>query len=248
MRKMGLLVMALVMAMGAMGLGYAMWSETLTITGTVNTGEVEASFTGAFTDDDGTVDNVTKDVGDIGDVNTVYDAWGEDSSDDPTESAANADRGDKDVAKSTATGSGLTGTVTITNGYPCYYTTAYFTIENSGTIPLDVLTVEEHCSVKHWTKVGDGSWVERAASDWYEVTPCEVKYIDFGTDDGTGTMELDEEADLAVHITGIVIGSQVDPGDTILMDVDIHVEQGAAEEATYTFDERVKLVQWNEGP
>ena len=41
MKKIGLLCLALVLALGTLGVGYAMWSDTITITGTVNTGSVD---------------------------------------------------------------------------------------------------------------------------------------------------------------------------------------------------------------
>jgi len=43
MKKIGLLCLALVLALGALGVGYAMWQDTVTIEGTVNTGSVEIS-------------------------------------------------------------------------------------------------------------------------------------------------------------------------------------------------------------
>ena len=41
MKKIGLLCLALVLALGTLGVGYAMWSDEVTIEGTVNTGSVE---------------------------------------------------------------------------------------------------------------------------------------------------------------------------------------------------------------
>jgi len=41
MRKIGLLALALVLALGALGVGYAAWTDTITVTGTVNTGSVD---------------------------------------------------------------------------------------------------------------------------------------------------------------------------------------------------------------
>lgn len=41
MKKIGLICMALVLALGALGVGFAMWSDTITIDGTVNTGNVD---------------------------------------------------------------------------------------------------------------------------------------------------------------------------------------------------------------
>lgn len=41
MKKIGLICLALVLAMGALGVGYAAWTDTVTIDGTVDTGSVE---------------------------------------------------------------------------------------------------------------------------------------------------------------------------------------------------------------
>ena len=41
MKKTGLLVMALVLAMGLLGVGYAMWADTVTISGNVTTGSLD---------------------------------------------------------------------------------------------------------------------------------------------------------------------------------------------------------------
>jgi hypothetical protein len=41
MRKIGLLLMVLVLSLGALGVGYAAWTDTITIDGTVNTGSVD---------------------------------------------------------------------------------------------------------------------------------------------------------------------------------------------------------------
>jgi len=40
MKKIGLLALALIMALGALGIGYAAWTDTINITGTVETGSV----------------------------------------------------------------------------------------------------------------------------------------------------------------------------------------------------------------
>ena len=41
MKKIGLLALAIVLALGALGIGYAAWTDTITINGTVNTGTVD---------------------------------------------------------------------------------------------------------------------------------------------------------------------------------------------------------------
>ena len=46
MKKISLICLALVLALGSLGVGYAMWSDTVTISGTVNTGSVDIDITG----------------------------------------------------------------------------------------------------------------------------------------------------------------------------------------------------------
>ena len=46
MKKIGLLCLALVFALGALGIGYAAWTDTLTVEGTVNTGDVDINVVG----------------------------------------------------------------------------------------------------------------------------------------------------------------------------------------------------------
>lgn len=233
--KIAIVFLVLVLVLGSLGIGYAMWSKTLTITGTVTTGTVDAEFTAAFTDDDGTVDNAAYDGTDGADVG------------DPDASGYNVSRKDKDVGSSSAAvGADLqTASITVENAYPCYYTTAFFSIHNSGTIPIKVQVWEEHCDVDHWVSFDSGvTWEFRPASTWYPVEPCIPKHIIFA--DATADPDLFVDPDLTVHITTLEIGTQIDPSDTVWCDVDIHVEQGADQLATYTFNERVQLVQWNE--
>jgi hypothetical protein len=44
MKKIGLLLLALVVALGSLGVGYALWTQSLTVYGTANTGYLSASF------------------------------------------------------------------------------------------------------------------------------------------------------------------------------------------------------------
>jgi len=46
MKKIGLIAIAIVLALGALGIGYAAWTDVITITGSVNTGSVNLDITG----------------------------------------------------------------------------------------------------------------------------------------------------------------------------------------------------------
>lgn len=121
MRKKWFVTLALVLSLALVGLGLAWWTDTLTIAGSVETGEVDVLFTGAFTDDDGVVNDPLIDP--------------DDPLDPPTY--------DKNVAMKEAVISedGKTLTCVITNGYPSYAPTTYFTITNTGTVPVKITGV-----------------------------------------------------------------------------------------------------------
>ena len=63
MKKIGIICLALVLALGTLGVGYAMWDKTLYINGTVNTGEVNLEILSASSDDVGIDPGKDKDVG-----------------------------------------------------------------------------------------------------------------------------------------------------------------------------------------
>lgn len=207
MKKIGLILIALVVALGAMGVGYALWDKELYIYGTVNTGEVNACFTEAFTDDDGVVNNPDMDAGDDG-GGTLLDMWGPDSSDDPSEFGPNPARYDKDVGRCyVRVGGGDCQQelyFTLENGYPCYSNSAWYALTNTGTVPVKIF-------------------------DWY------WEPVDF-----------DNQGQLTVEFTGLRIGDQIDPGETRWGDIHVHVNQAAAEQATYNFRALIWLGQWNE--
>jgi hypothetical protein len=134
----GTLFMLLVMALALLGVGYGLWSKLLLIDGTINTGEVDAVFYTAFTDDDGTVDDPAgvKDAGDVGECKLYGD-----SSCDPKAYGPEPERYDKDVGECFAeidSGDPQRLHITVNTGYPSYYCTVWFDILNNGTIPLKI--------------------------------------------------------------------------------------------------------------
>lgn len=121
MKKIGLICLAVVLALGTLGVGFAMWSETLTIDATVNTTEVDWEFVpGSF---------ANKDIGDD---------WTADLQVSPAFTQL-----DKDVGSTTGVFSDTDGdtdlnllTLTIDNAYPSYANDIGFWVHCNGEMPM----------------------------------------------------------------------------------------------------------------
>ena len=119
MKKIGLICLAVVLALGGLGVGYAMWSDTVAVTGPVTTGTVLIGFQELITSE------VPPEAGgkDVGSVNaTLETPVGIHYSEFYQEWMPIYDE----------------ILVTISNGYPCYYAHVVFTVANGGTIPVHI--------------------------------------------------------------------------------------------------------------
>ncbi len=110
--KMAAIFGVLIIGLAVMAASYAQWKETLTVSGGVATGELDAGFSEcSCSDSDG--DSVYEGEG------YVFCALIDNDND-----------GDNETAE-----------ITITNAYPCYTATCTLTIMNTGSIPLHVAGV-----------------------------------------------------------------------------------------------------------
>jgi len=134
----GMVCLAVVVALGSLGVAYGYWSGTLKASDMMAMACVTGPFTWVVSNDDGKVTNIyphgAVDPGDDG-GGTNFDKWGHQSSDDPSESQTMDDecaRYDKDVARTTAWMSCDRHeiTVVVENAYPSYYPTVFFGLKN----------------------------------------------------------------------------------------------------------------------
>ena len=149
-KRLGIIVMLLTSAVAVVGMGFGLWSQILTVNGTVQTGTVIAEWSNRsgeapFTDDDGVMDDIDWDNGEHISPNPapqIYDAHGSSSSADPSSPGPLASRYDKDlgictVAKEQDTqGRDTILNITANNGYPSYWCTTHAYAINTGSIPL----------------------------------------------------------------------------------------------------------------
>ena len=227
MKKIGLICLAVVLAVGAIGFGYANWSQTLTITEEVNTGDFCVGIRDVGTNDEGpsladggelypdpdypetegTVDpGYTKNVGSANSVNGTYKCTHEDVDfyEDVTE--------------------------TITNAYPSYRCTITLEFANCGSVPA-----KGQSFTKATTNDPDG------LAQFVVIEGWEI-FDDAGGSVTTGVTVAELETALQAY--------QLDPCDTMTLTITKHILQDVGEVTcpelgTCTFVETVTWVQWN---
>lgn len=109
MKKLGIICLALVLALGTLGVGFALWSETLYIEGTVDTGEVAAEWTGCYCFDQGL---------------------------DPNPDGSNKGKDVGSTVCEIEPEARHLLLITVENAYPCYWNDCQVEITNTGTVPI----------------------------------------------------------------------------------------------------------------
>ena len=228
MKKIGLLCLALVLALGALGVGYAMWQDTVTIEGTVNTGSVDL---------------------DIVELSStwVYKVPGEDpeivvnharipgihATADP-----NAPANGILVASATADIVSLTDyadnivTVTCTNLFPCVDFKVDFLIHYDGSVPAKL-------------NITDPLFTGTDADFFNEL----VWSLPTGDPEDSycyGEMWKSDAAGVIGENIPDLEGYQLHKCDYILIVITLHLGQGAPMNAEASFTSAINAIQWNE--
>jgi hypothetical protein len=125
MKKLGMLALMLLVGMAILGLGYAKWSETLTIDGTVNTGEVDWEFSSFSILDSLAPPNEEPDYNTADGF--VGDFWQVDK---------NVGWAEGELVDSDGDGDKDTFALTFYNVYPSYFNEISVYAHNNGTIPI----------------------------------------------------------------------------------------------------------------
>ena len=225
MKKIGILALALVLALGSLGIGYAMWSETLTIEGDVSTGEVSVRI-------DSQYDN---------DINPELDPCEPGSWDVAATPVWVGNRYSKNVAQTTSVYDqvdGEWGKIIITNGYPSYWGSVIWDVHNDGTIPVQLWSVT-------LTELSFG--VDTVWTGAFALDIGTRYYVD--ADKPLIDETLDAGDDFS-FILSCLDCCQIDPmasGDVGYIDVTVHVEQDAQQKSIYDFTIEFVFAQWNEG-
>lgn len=245
-KKIGLLCLALVLAMGALGVGFAMWSDTIYIKGIVQTGTVDVQFSNQRSNDSFTTppDLSTGDPALPGswthaDLDTPMTwTWAGD-----VNMPASKEVGSIDCTITTDCATNDTLNVTIADGYPSYFGGIGFTIDNMGTVPVKVDTIQ-------LTSIGG------VAITPVNLTAGTYYYVDHETKTVDTSLDVNND-DYCIVISELAHGQQIGaygwPDDALFGDIAIHVEQAAKENddanypvGGYKFTIGIKCSQWNE--
>jgi len=225
MKKLGLLCLAIVMALGTMGIGYAMWFDTLNITGTVNTGRVSWSFVSVAV-----LDHLGP-----GNPPVYFPTTNPDYTCAPVGFVPGSQGyfwpSDKNVGWGEATIGG-TGNDTITlnfyNTYPCYFNMVSFYVRNDGTIPIKVWKVE--------VLDNNGNVIKT----FYSSNQSNYAALDLNNVDNLNAPDVEIQY-------GDNFGAQIEPGPFFgEFSFWVHLLQPAPQNETLTFSLKLTAVQWNE--
>jgi predicted ribosomally synthesized peptide with SipW-like signal peptide len=147
----GTLFMVLVIMLALLGVGYALWSDTLVIEGQVQTGEVDMAFSPCETDDDGIEDDGIDPGGK--DVASCECALSTGSIED------DSDHGNDQLD------------ITIAGGYPSYSCNVTYDMTNIGTVPVHLYSVTALYDV-YALDVEQDCWVgEESVGIGYQLHP-----------------------------------------------------------------------------
>jgi hypothetical protein len=228
-KKFGFLVIALVLALGTLGIGYASWTDTVYINGTVSTGSacVEWDKVGDYDEHCGPTYLVESGFGDLNlDVAAITgnpDGW-------PNRCPSYQQyRTEKSVACVEVTGLHTdTLHVTINNGYPLYYVDLELEAIACGTVPMKL--------------------------QGYTVINANFEPSNYPWDPGPCEDEDWNEGEVWVELSGLAIEKQLEPGgEAEVYSLIIIVQQSAEMNRgyedvpdPYTFSVVLDWIQWDE--
>jgi hypothetical protein len=234
MKRIGLISLALVLALGTLGVAYAMWYDTLEIEGTISTGEVIVKFDSQYDNDPETGANDPCEEGEW-----IFPVDG-----DPYWYGG---RYNKDYASVGSTyNNPLDGkanhkaTITVLNAYPSYWASVLWDIKNVGLVPVKLWSV----TLTELSIANDPVWQGEIA-----LNISERYYVD--ADAPRVDKTLDSGDDFSFILSAYEC-DQIDPWvDTIMedkgyVDVTVHLEQDATQKTLYDFTIDYVFAQWNE--
>ncbi|MGV8147344.1 MAG: hypothetical protein ACLKAK_06390 [Alkaliphilus sp.] len=236
MKKIKIFALILVLAFAAMGGAYAIWQDTLVVEETITTGEVDVRFDRICGSDFG--GNYQDFGGDVysGDPNafpTVRDAL-DDGNPNDRKNIGSLDRRLRRLSGNDDDGDGGRTDlleITLKNGYPSYQEYVDFRIVNIGTVPVkfNLELFEDLDDIIYSTNgivVNPDGWLI-------------IKFDLVGHYYGPGGVHRKDP------ISDEIEGYQLNPSESIRVEMVHRIRHNAPEGQTFTFSYRINAVQWN---
>jgi len=243
MKKIVLLSLALVLALGGMGVGYAMWSDTVVINGSVATGTLDVSFDDV--EPPGVQEYHWSDY-------KLRDFWVTGEETEYGDPHADPQFPEKNVAQTTAEylddetdcRTGKIGherlQIDITNAYPYYIAGVTFKLHNIGSVPLDIVryVISGQKQELDGTPVYDLIFDEGDDGVEYQGT-----FFEDVDDDGV----VDEGDIPVINLTvSNTLPFQIDPCTRAKREIDFEFLQGLEQTKKYVITVVVEAEQWAE--
>jgi hypothetical protein len=232
----GAIVMLLILALATVGVGYGLWAKTVTIRGTVNTGELNVALSVEEIDESRDFDawycpngggySIGKDCD--ADGNLDDDLEYEDKDWVASCDAVPVDNGEYPDLENEGPQGML---VTIENAYPSFNCFIQWNVENTGTIPVKV----KHPRVYAWT-----------GTEWEELGPGFLLGGNYGWDGEEYIYHLNSWPPTIGDETCYLNGTQLERGEIALCNLHFHLGQLAEMDETYYFKVEAFVHQWNE--
>jgi len=213
-----------------MGLGFAMWSDTVTVSASAQAGDLKFHYVGGSADSKDIAGDWTCDYG-LGNVEVTPEGKNVGSTDITMEDT-NSD-GFKDKIN-----------VNVDNAYPCYYNDISWWVESTGSIPVIIQGAKLTWGDTE-TDILSGKlyiFCKDPISGSYSVIQVP-------------TGEMSRLDDYYAEVNGVIefkwgdnVGLQLHPYESVEQSFVFHVVQPAEQDTTYNFGMSIQGIQWNESP
>jgi len=233
MKRIGLVTLAMVLALGSLGIAYAAWTDDITIEGTVNTGNLDLNVV------DYSCSAIYKDL--VTDELVPWHGWcGDDPYVNNPEYLPVASAG----AAQTMTDDGATPvpvddsvTIWFDKLFPCQWLYADILLEYDGTVPAKL-------------------WADAWPVDDPDFPDCAL-FAEYGVDvqyyawcwDHDPRAEIGDGAHPGIDEFGEIcdVGVQLHDGDFVLVKMAVHIPQvNELMNKACRFEGRIQAIQWNE--
>jgi len=247
MKKIGLLCLALVLALGALGVGYALWWDEVTIEGTVQTGTVSIEIVDQKSNDPAGSMDPADGHQPLGDG-----YWGGLF---PNNTPPNASGNwtwygtlyDKDVASCECVFGADWMTITMSGVYPSYGPDVAFAVQNLGTVPVNIISIKLSSVTTPQGTFPVDLDVDAKSNNTVYMVANNGSVTEYSGPFGAG---FDDDYAFTIVLTSIggapLTGVQIDPDMGVFGDVGIHIAQSAIQNETYSFTLKYMFGNWNE--